>query len=147
MRVLVDTNVVIDYISNRDPYAEDAYRIFELCVNKTITGCVAAHTIINLFYILRKELSVGERKSTIKKICRVFTVVGIDMAKITSALDNDSFSDFEDCLQSECAKEFNTECIITRNIKDYVGSNIRAVEPKEFLAERSILEGAQIDTI
>jgi len=135
MRVLVDTNTIIDYIANREPYANDAYRIFELCVNKDITGCIAAHTIINLFYILRKELSVDERKSTIKKLCRVFTVVGIDVMKITSALDNDSFSDIEDCLQYECAKEFNVDFIITRNAKDFAGSSIKVEEPKEFLTK------------
>jgi len=92
MRVLVDTNVIIDYIANRSPYSEDAYRIFELCVNKKITGCIAAHTIINLFYILRKELSVDERKSVMKTMCQVFNVVGVDRTTITSALDNDDLA-------------------------------------------------------
>jgi len=92
MRVLVDTNVIIDYIANRSPYSEDAYRIFELCVNKKITGCIAAHTIINLFYILRKELSIDERKSVMKTMCQVFNVVGVDRTTITSALDNDDLA-------------------------------------------------------
>ena len=138
MRVLVDTNVIIDYIANRNPFAGDAYRIFELCVHKKITGCVAAHTIINLFYILRKELSFDERKSVLKKICQVFTVVGVDRTTITSALDNDDFSDFEDCLQSECAKAFAAECIITRNAKDFTESDIMAISPKEFLAKLAL---------
>ena len=138
MRVLVDTNVIIDYIANRNPFAEDAYRIFELCVNKKITGCIAAHTIINLFYILRKELSIDERKSMMKKICQVFNVVGVDRTTITSALDNDDFSDFEDCLQSECGKAFAAEYIITRNTKDFTGSDIMVTTPKEFLAKLAL---------
>ena len=133
MRVLVDTDVIMDYIADREPYAEHAYRIIELCIIKKITGCIAAHTVTNLFFILRKELSIQERKATLIKLCKVFTVVGIEITKITAALENDKFSDIEDCLQDECARDFHADYIITRNVKDFVGGNVMAIEPIEFL--------------
>ena len=133
MRVLVDTNVVLDYIAKREPYAEQAYNIVKMCADREIDGCIAAHTILNLFFILRKELSVDERKATIRKLCRVFTVVGVDILKIMSALENNSFEDFEDCVQHECAVDFGSDYIITRNIPDFAGGNIKAIAPSDFL--------------
>jgi predicted nucleic acid-binding protein len=132
-RVLVDTNVIMDYIADREPYAAQAYDVVALCINKTISGCIAAHTILNLFYILRKELTVEDRKKAFMTLCRIFTVVGIDRAKVVSALMSEDFSDFEDCLQNECAKSFNADYVITRNKKDFVGGSIPAVKPSEFL--------------
>ena len=59
----------------------------------------------------------------------MFTVVGIDAEKLTSALQNDDFTDFEDCLQVECAKDFEADYIVTRNIKDFHGSTVHVIEP------------------
>lgn len=138
MKVLIDTNILIDYITNREPYATNAYRIIELCVMKTVEGGIAAHSVMNLFYILRKDLSVDERRETLKKFCRVFTVVGIDNSKIMSALENENFMDFEDCLQDECAKDFQADYIITRNIKDFSSGYTKAIDPCEFLASLTV---------
>ena len=133
MKILVDTNVLMDYIANRVPYAEQADKIMDLCIDKEMDGYIAAHTITNLFYILRRELSVAERRATLTDICHVFTVVGIDSAKLLSALGNESFNDLEDCLQSECADEFDVEYIVTRNTGDFKNSKIKAIEPIDFL--------------
>ena len=133
MRILIDTNVIMDYIANREPFAADAERIIELCIEKIVLGSISAHTITNLFYILRKELPLNERRDTLRKFCRIFMVVGIDSFKLENALKNDMFDDFEDCLQDECAKEFTANYIITRNIKDFENSSVKAIKPDEFL--------------
>ena len=62
MVVLVDTNVVMDFLVNRKPYADDAVKIVNLCRRKKVTGYLAAHTISNLFYILRKDFSISQRR-------------------------------------------------------------------------------------
>ena len=133
MRVLVDTNVIMDYIANREPYVSQAYKIIELCVMKIIDGCMSAHTVLNLFYILRKDLSVAQRKKILSQLCRVLTVINIDEVKIANALKNNSFDDIEDCLQDECARSFQADYLITRNVKDFSGGKIKAIEPVEFL--------------
>lgn len=133
MKIMLDTNVLIDFISMREPYAANARNILMLCMDKTIDGCIAAHSVMNTFYILRKELSVEDRKNFLLDMCRFLTVVGIDKNKIVAALQNESFKDVEDCLQTECAKTFSADYIVTRNIKDFEHSIIPAITPDEFL--------------
>ena len=132
-KVLIDTNILIDYISERKPFSESARSILLLCMNNKLEGGIAAHSIMNAFYILRKEFTITERREFLLDICTFLTVVGIDKSKIVSALEDTDFSDVEDCLQVECAKEFNAEYIITRNIKDFTESDIPAISPDDFL--------------
>ena len=69
----------------------------------------------------------------LRALCKIFDVSGIERDKILVALDNDEFEDFEDCLQMECAMEVGAEYIITRNLPDFVNSEIPAIEPKDIL--------------
>lgn len=133
MRVLIDTNILVDYIARRPSFAENAKAILKLCTEKQIDGCIAAHSVTNAFYILRKDITDDERRKILSRLCRLLTVVGIDKEKLISALENDDFSDFEDCLQAECAKEFKADYIVTRNINDFKNSAVPAILPDEFL--------------
>ena len=140
MKVLLDTNILIDYISEREPFTEDARSIIRMCMEKDLYGCISAHTVTNTFYILRKELSVSQRKQFLLDMCRFLAVAGLDKELLVSALENESFTDVEDCLQAECAKEFGADYIVTRNVKDFTGSSIPAVTPGEFI---QLAEGTQ----
>ena len=133
MVALIDTNVIVDFLTKREPYAEDAIKIISLCNRQKITGYLAAHTVPNLFYILRRDFSVRQRKEMLRALCKILEVSGIGRDKILSALDNDRFEDFEDCLQMECAVGIGAEYIITRNLPDFVNSEIPAIEPKDIL--------------
>lgn len=132
-KVLIDTNVLLDYLLVREPYFNDAKQIIQMCVNGNINGCIAAHSIPNMFFILRKEFDVSERRKILISICKIFNIEAIDGNKIISALENEKFSDFEDCLQMECANHYGAEYIITRNVADYKESIIKAVTPEEFI--------------
>ena len=133
MRILIDTNVLIDYILRREPYTDDAEKIIFLCKNMQIEGCIAAHSVMNIFYILRKLMTLEKRKKFLNHISEFIEIVGIDRRKIMSAVNNDQFTDVEDCLQSECAKEFSADYIVTRNVKDFQNSTIPAISPDDFL--------------
>ena len=133
MRVLIDTNVLADVLLGRDPYYDIAYSILTLCADKKVYGYMAAHSIPNLFYILRKSMTEEERREALKDICQIVKVEGIDSFKIISALDNVDFSDFEDCLQEECAVAVSADYIVTRNAKDFVASRIPVILPDQFL--------------
>ncbi len=133
MKILVDTNVIMDYVANRIPYAEASGEVVRLCSQGEIEACVAAHTVSNLFYILRNHLSEDERRDVLKKVCKIFYVVGIDQYKIEAALNNSDFKDFEDCLQMECAINFKADFIVTRNEKDFNISPIKAMGPSSFI--------------
>ena len=86
-----------------------------------------------MFFILRKDYTVKERREILLNICAIFDVEGIDRAKLLSGLANEEFSDFEDCLQMECAKSYGAEYIVTRNVSDYSVSDIKAILPSEYL--------------
>lgn len=132
MDVLIDTNVILDVLTHRDPFYKKSKAIFDLCANKILNGYLAAHTITNVYYILRK-IPDKERRQILLSLFNVFTVVGIDSQKLISALERNNFPDFEDCLQDECAKEINADYIITRNTDDYLASKVKALTPEQFM--------------
>lgn len=134
MVALIDTNVLIDALASREPFATNARRIIEKCAKREIVGIVAAHSFPDMFYILRRNLSAEKRRELLKHLCKIFYVISLDKDKILSALDNAEFSDFEDCLQDLCATEAFADCIVTRNKADYVASSVKAVAPDEFLS-------------
>ncbi len=133
MRILIDTNILADLLLGRDPYYDIAYNILAMCADKKVYGYIAAHSIPNLFYILRKSMTKIERREALKNICLIVKVEGIDSFKILSALDNEEFSDFEDCLQEECAVAISADYIVTRNTKDFASSRVPAILPNDFL--------------
>lgn len=91
MVILVDTNIIIDALANREPYADDAKRIMEKCAAREITGILAAHSIPNLFYILRKNFSQEERRFLLKNLCEIFQISDLNEKKIVAALENNVF--------------------------------------------------------
>ena len=127
MRVLIDTNILADLLLGRDPYYDIANNILIMCADKRIHGYIAAHSVPNLFYILRKFMTREERREALKDICQIVKVEGIDSFKILSALDN------EDCFQEECALAISADYIVTRNTKDFASSRVPAILPDEFL--------------
>lgn len=133
MVILVDTNILMDVIANREPYAEYGKKILEKCAKREITGIMAAHSIPNLFYILRKDFSQEERRTLLKNLCSIFRISDLNTKKILAALDNDEFLDFEDCLQEECAVEEIADYIVTRNPDDFIKSRVKAIQPDELL--------------
>lgn len=133
MTILVDTNIIIDIFLKREPYAGEARTIITKCANREIIGYLAAHSIPNIFYILRKAYSQEERRKLIRNLCDIFRISDLNIEKIMSAIDNEEFIDFEDCLQEECAVEIVADYIVTRNPKDYKGSRIKVIEPSEFI--------------
>lgn len=132
MRILVDTNVLLDYILLREPFTQSAQRIIKLCQEEILSGAIAAQSIPDMFYILRKNIPVEERRRILSCLCDIFHVENIDKNKLQQALLNQDFQDFEDCLQMECAASFRADYIITRNIDDYVASKIPCITPKDF---------------
>lgn len=138
MKILIDTNVLIDYIAEREPYFQDSRRILLACSENKISGCIAAHSINNIFYILRKSIPETERREILKKLCIITTVIGVDKKKLINALDNAEFSDMEDCLQTECAAYFSADYIVTRNIKDFEKSSVVPILPSDFVKMLSL---------
>ena len=132
-KILIDTNILLDYLLEREPFFEDAKEVILTCTEGNTKGCIAAHSISNMFFILRRDYDAKERREVLKNLCMIFDVEGIDKTKLLLGLENEDFSDFEDCLQMECAKSYGAEYIVTRNVSDYSVSDIKAVLPSEYL--------------
>lgn len=130
MKILI---ILVDYISEREPFFDNAREILSLCKTSRLKACIAAHSVTNIFYILRREIPENERRKILKYLCKLLTVVSVNKSRLITALDNSDFKDMEDCLQVECAKTFRADYIVTRNIKDFEKSTVPAVTPEEFL--------------
>ncbi len=134
MTALIDTNILLDFIQHREHFSSSE-RILTLCAERKLNGFMAAHSVPNIFYILRKGFSDDERRSILLSLIELVPVVNVDQMKIESALRQKSFADFEDCLQSKCAEKIGADYIITRNISDYSDSNVQPIFPDDFLKE------------
>ena len=131
--LLIDTNVILDYMTNREPFAEDSRQILHYCAEQRARGYIAAHSITNIFYILRKHFSSTERRKMLNELCELIEICGLQKIQITNALANEEFDDLEDCIQMECAKSVQADYIVTRNVRDFANSTILAVTPGDFL--------------
>ena len=132
MNILIDTNVMLDFLTQRELFFDDADKIMQMCKKKEIVGFIAAHSIMNAFYILRKDFSVQDRREMLRDYMKLVSVVGIDGHKIDRALERGDFLDVEDCLQDECALSCGADYIITRNTDDYRQSKVKAITPGGF---------------
>lgn len=132
MVLLIDANVILDVILNREPFYEYSKDVMVLCGEPEVEGCVAVHSIATIWYLLRKQTDQFRRNSLLD-VCNILTVVGKTHLKIIEAIKDLNFKDFEDCIQSKCAESAKADYIITRNVRDYVHSTIPAFTPREFL--------------
>ena len=130
--VLVDTNVIIDFLMTREPFYKASAEVITKCVGKELDGYIALHSVSNLWYILRK-VPEDKRRKWLIDICQCLHVEGICHEDVIKAIKMAEFKDFEDCLQDRCAENIKAEYIITRNVKDFEGSTVQAVLPEKFL--------------
>lgn len=133
MKVLIDTNVMIDAITKRDDASSFSADVIALCSSNRITGFVASHSFSNMYYILRKEYSDKNRRVIIGEYCKILNVVSMNEDVINAALNNNNITDFEDAIQYACAESVGADYIVTRNVKDYGRSSIKAITPEKFL--------------
>lgn len=133
MLILIDTNVLLDVIARREPHVTFSEKVIDLCRQEIINGAIAGHSVLNAMYVLRKNFTLAERKEIFLSLCEFLYVESVDFGKIIQALKDDNFSDFEDCLQMQCALSLRADYIVTRNVKDFAASEIPAVTPEDFL--------------
>jgi len=134
MKVLVDTNVVLDVLLKQTPFYNDSFVIFQLADSKCISGVLAAVSLTNIFYLLRKaKMDSADVYKIMDKLIALFTVAPVVETTIAGALAL-RWKDFEDAVQFIAAKESKVEFIITRNKADYKTSEIPCMTPTEFIA-------------
>ena len=132
MVVLIDTNVALNYILKREPYFHESDQIMAWCAAKVLDGYLAFHSLSIIWYVLRK-MPDEERRGWLRSLCTILDVASATTEEVLDALEKVKFKDFEDCIQSKCAKSNAVDYIITRNISDFTHSEIPVKTPQELL--------------
>ena len=130
--VLFDTNVVLDVLLDRQPYAEASAAVWAAVESGISKGMLAAHAVTTIHYLVRKEMGTAKARRTLTAILRVFEVAAVDGAVIHEALQL-PFSDFEDAVTAAAAQLAGCECIVTRDPKGFHGSPVRALTPEALI--------------
>lgn len=132
-KLFVDTNIVIDLLSRREPFYEEAAGLFSLADKKLVELSVSSLTIANTSYALLRQMDSNKAKSFLRKLRLILKVLPLDDKIFGLALNDDTFSDFEDGLQYFTAIEYEQELIISRNLKDFKYSKLPTMTAKQFI--------------
>ena len=141
MVLLIDTNVVLDYVLVRQPQFSNSTRVLLACQNDDVEGYLAFHSLSTIWYVARKNYNAQKRRALLLEITDFLTVTGAPYNSVIDAIENENFHDFEDCLQEKCAIEVNADYIVTNNVKDFTASAISAVTPADML--RILIENVE----
>ena len=133
MTVLIDTNIILDILMKRIPFYETSNTVLSYCVSEKLKGYIALHSVSNIYYILRKHFSAEDRRKLLLGMLDLLQIANATHEGVKRALARNDFSDFEDCLQDECARRVFADYIITRNMDDFTKSQIPAVTHEEFI--------------
>lgn len=133
MRLLIDGNVVLDVLQNREPHVEASSKVWKLCETEQAVGYISALTFAYLVYVMRKELDSEKIEDVLKKLSLIFRFTDLCVADMNNAAAM-KWDDFEDALQEATAERIHADYIITQNIKDFRRSRITAFTPVELLA-------------
>ena len=136
MKILIDTNILLDVLYNRKEFVNDSLMIFKLCELNEIEGYISAISIPNIIYIMRKSLTKVQTNDLVNKLLLIFKVVDLKSEDLLNALTLD-FNDYEDAIQCASAKRIKAQYILTRNLRDFKSSPKKAIEPFSFLSNHT----------
>lgn len=133
MKILIDTNVVIDALTSREPWSESAEKIFLMAANHTIDMYITASSATDIYYLVRKYLHSTEKAKQIMgklySLTGILEVTGTDCMEALASPVND----YEDAVVEKVASRKDMDYIVTRNIKDYQEGSTKAVLPDDFI--------------
>ncbi len=132
-KLFVDTNIVIDLLARREPFYVEAAELFSLADKRHVELSISSLTIANTSYALLRQMDSNRAKSVLRKLRLILKVLPLDDKIVGLALNDESFSGFEDGLQYFTAIEYEQELIITRNLKDFKNSKLPTMTAKQFI--------------
>ncbi|RXF67579.1 type II toxin-antitoxin system VapC family toxin [Arcticibacter tournemirensis] len=136
-QVFMDTNIVIDFLANRRPFAMDAAKLFDLAVNGKVRIFIAAVSYNNIYYILRQSMPRNATLKLLEELADMTEITDLTAAVIRQSLKTD-FKDYEDAIQYYSALSIpDLDFIVTRNTKDFKKSKLAVLTPTEALASFS----------
>lgn len=132
LRVMLDTNVVLDWLLDRKPHSDEAVPLWQACDSHQIILYLPASVLPDIFYILRRQYDADLARRALSHLLWMFRIVSVDKLILLHAnqLRGD---DFEDNVAIACAEIAQIDFIVTRNLKDFQYSSVKAVDPKTFV--------------
>ena len=136
MRILVDTNVILDAILSRQPNAESAKNIITLFNNHKMKGYITANSIADIFYLAQKVLDKVKAKEILRSLLRIFLIISVDSIDCHKALDL-PLEDFEDALVLICADKIKLDYVLTNDKGFLKISNplVPVISPEDLLVK------------
>ena len=132
-KLFLDTNIIVDLIADRKPFSKYAIQIFQKAELKEIELFTSSHSIATTHYLLKKYLAEKELREVLYNLLDYITVIAVDVDILKKGLRS-NHKDFEDSIQILCASSIEKmDCIVTRNTKDFKGSEIPAFNPDEIV--------------
>ena len=132
MRILIDTNVILDVILQRSPFDAASYKVLQSAEEKIIEAYIASLAVTDLYYFISKNLGNDKAALAIKALLNIVKLIGITNKDVEKALANPFIKDLEDALQVQCARKVKADYIITRDdrLKKLVSN---AISPLDFV--------------
>lgn len=133
MRVLVDTNIILDIFLNRQPFSQLANALLEAIAINQATGYVCASSLTDIFYIARRQTqSISKGRQAVEMTLQLFQICLVDRSILEIAF-NSELADFEDAVQIACAVAAGLDAIVTRNPNDFQTNLISVIAIADFL--------------
>jgi predicted nucleic acid-binding protein len=132
MRVLLDTDVILDFLLEREPFFEAASELLELNANGIFDAHISGITPINVFYLGRKVVGAAKIRQGITDLLKLVRISSVTHESLERALDL-PFADFEDAVQHAIATSSGLEAIVTRNLGDYKNASLQVFSPKGYI--------------
>ncbi|MBP5467632.1 MAG: PIN domain-containing protein [Candidatus Riflebacteria bacterium] len=133
MKLMIDTNIVLDVLLKREPFFESSFKILELSERNDICEYISATSLTDIYYLANKQLHNKTLVlELINNLLKIVHIAGVNEQEIRLAL-NLGWKDFEDAVQYSSAKSVEADCIITRNPNDYIDSQITVYNPDQAL--------------
>ena len=133
MKAVVDTCILLDFLQKREPFSKTAHDIVLASFSKRYRGFITAKSILDVHYILRKNLHNEQlTRDLVNRLFLLFIVVDTVYEDCRIAISSPT-SDYEDAVMIETAKRIGADCIVTRNLRDYSASPVPAYSPEDFL--------------
>jgi len=140
IKILVDTNVIIDLLAKRENFYIDSLQLFSLADQNKIQLIISTLSIANTHYLLNDVMKMKDARAVIRKFKVLVNSFPLSDKIVELALNDKNFKDFEDGIQYYTALEANCNVIVTRNIKDYKNSSIPVFKPREYLVKWSAVK-------
>lgn len=133
MKILIDTNVIIDALTSREPWNESAEKIFIMAANNIVDMYITASSATDIYYLVRKHLHNAETARQV--MSKLYSLVGILEVKQEDCIDAlaSPITDYEDAVVEQVARRSGVECIVTRNQKDYEAGFTKVFLPNDFI--------------